>query len=58
VTAKPLPAWAQTAAELDGLAEWIDEELAAGQPPKWIARVAAMAVRYVAAGLRHGGGRR
>jgi antibiotic biosynthesis monooxygenase (ABM) superfamily enzyme len=57
VTAKPLPAWARTAAELDGLAEWIDEELAAGQPPKWIARVAAMAVRYIAARLRHGGGR-
>lgn len=57
MTTPPLPAWKQAAAELDGLAEWLDEELAGGQPPKHLVHVAVAAARYIAAKLRRGGGR-
>jgi hypothetical protein len=48
----------EAAAELQALAGWIDDEIAAGQPPKWVAQVAAMTVRYIAAKLRTRGGAR
>jgi hypothetical protein len=37
---------------LNGLAAWMDIEIASGQPPKWIAQVAAMQLRYTAAKVR------
>lgn len=36
------------AAQLDALAAWIDDQLAGGAPPKWVAHVAAAAARYIA----------
>lgn len=32
---------------LDVLAEWIDDTIASGQPPKWVAYTAATAVRMI-----------
>jgi hypothetical protein len=55
---KPQPWHLRVADELRGLAKWIDEELAAGQPPKSVAQKAAMQLRYFAARLRVEGGRR
>lgn len=40
------------APELDALADWIDDELASGTPPKWVAQQAANAVRHVAGQIR------
>ena len=40
---------ADTAAMLTALAEWVEDSLAGGDPPKWVARQAAEAVRAVAA---------
>jgi hypothetical protein len=54
---KPVPRHIETAKMLDELAAWIDTELAAGQPPKWVGRVAAVTCRYIAARVRVEGGR-
>jgi hypothetical protein len=43
-----------TAAMLEAIAAWIDDQLASGGPPKWIAGQAAQAIRYVASMLRTG----
>jgi hypothetical protein len=43
------------AAMLEGLAGWIDDELAGGVPPKWVARQAAAAARYIAGLARSAG---
>jgi hypothetical protein len=37
---------------INGLAAWMDNEIASGQPPKWVAQVAAMQLRYTAAKIR------
>ena len=37
-----------------GLAEWIDDQLAGGEPPKWVAMQASAAVRHIAAMARSG----
>jgi hypothetical protein len=40
------------AGELDSLAKWLDSELAAGQPPAYLAQVAATTARIAAARMR------
>jgi hypothetical protein len=40
------------AASLEALAAWVDGELAAGQPPKWVAQHASAAARHIAADAR------
>jgi hypothetical protein len=57
VTGEPrparLPGWIQAAAELDGLAEWIDLELTdEAKDRQAIAETAATAARYIAARIR------
>ncbi len=39
---------------LDALANWIEDQLAAGAPAKWVAGQAVQACRYIASGLRTG----
>lgn len=48
---------AALADSLVGLANWVDDELAAGQPPKHVAQTAVEALRWIAAELRAGGAR-
>ncbi len=52
-----LPSRAEAAAELEALAAWVDDMLAGGQPPKWVAQVGAAAARHIAARIRTGRGR-
>lgn len=40
------------AARCEALAAWVDGELAAGQPDRWVAQQAAAAAREVAAAAR------
>ena len=48
-----LPGWIQAAAELDGLADWIDSELDdEARDRQYIAETAATAARYIAARIR------
>jgi hypothetical protein len=49
---RPIPWNVEFALMLDELGAWVDTELAAGQPPKWVARVSAMGARYIASRLR------
>jgi hypothetical protein len=50
-----LPPAVQAAAELDGLAGWLEDELAGGKPPKYLVHIAILAVRWIAGRLRVGG---
>lgn len=44
----PLPWHTETAAMLEGLAAWVDDELAGGAPAKWVAHAASNAARFIA----------
>lgn len=55
---KPQPWHLRTADELNDLAEWADDEVAGGQPPKNVIRLVGIQLRYLAAKLRVEGGRR
>jgi hypothetical protein len=55
---RPLPWSLRVAAEMQGLAQWVDEEIAAGTPPKAVARWTAIQLRYFAARLKIEAGRR
>ena len=48
---------ATIAAQLEAIAVWVADELAGGQPAKWVAQCAAAACLLVAAQVRDGGGR-
>lgn len=54
----PLSARVRAAAELEGLAWWFEDELAGGAPPKYLVKIAVLAIRLIAARLKIGGGRR
>jgi len=43
---------ADTAKALDECRWWIEQELAAGQSPKWVARVAASTLQSIAEGIK------
>jgi hypothetical protein len=41
----PRNQWPVQARQFNALADWIDDQLEADKPPKWVARVAASAIR-------------
>lgn len=48
---------AETAAALETLAAWVEEGVAAGRPPKWLAGQAVAAIRMIAVQSRQGAAR-